>query len=135
MVRRIGLLSVSMAALALAVAGYFIQGAGAETSPVEVADFGVSPSAVAAATGGDEYDEMPGDTALFHPAATPPAAACAKSAGLGLIALTEEIAILCKDEKVLGYLVTAESGETKLVDSIQPKEDCPSEKQEEQPDA
>lgn len=136
MTRRIGLLSVSLSILGLAVAGYFVQGAGAGSAPVEVADFGVPAAAIAAASGGDEYDVMPGDTSLFHPAAAPAKAACVQGSGLGLVAVTDDIAILCRDDEILGYLVTADTGETKLVDRIaQKEEECASEKDEAQPDA
>jgi hypothetical protein len=134
MARRIGLLSVSMAALGLAVTGYFVQGAGAGSAPVHVADFGVSPADLAQASG-DEYETLAQDSPLLHPTtATSATPACAEGSDLSVVTVTGELAILCKGAEVLGYLVTAD-GETKLVDSIQPKEECSSEQDEPAPDA
>jgi hypothetical protein len=135
MARRIGLLSVSMAAMALAIGGFFIQGAGAGSAPVEVADFGAPAASVADAMGGGEYDPLPGGTALFHSAAAHSKPACVEGSGLGVVTITDDVAILCKDGEVLGYLTGMESGGAKLVDQIQPQNECPSEKDEDHPDA
>lgn len=135
MTRRIGLLSLSMAALGLAVSAYFVQGAGAVSpEPVAVADFSAPQSAVAQASGGDEYDLDTGESALFHPTNTA-SPSCEEGSGFGLIKLSDEVALLCKGGDVIGFLVTAAGEEPKFVKDLPAKQECPSAKGEHQPDA
>lgn len=135
MTRRIGLLGLAMAAMGLAVAGYFIQGASAVSAPVEIADFGVSPADLAQVSG-DEYETLAQDDALLHPTVSATSnPACAGERGFSVLNVTDGLAILCKGGEVAGYLVTPDDGVTKLVDSIQQKDECPSAKDEAAPDA
>jgi hypothetical protein len=133
MTRRIGVLSVSIAALGLAVAAYIAQGAGA-VEPVAVADFGAPQAAIAQASGGGEFDANTGDGALFHPAASAGQSACASGAGIGTISVNEEVSILCKDGEVLGFLVVEPGEDPRLVKTLQEADTCPSTGQDETDD-
>jgi hypothetical protein len=135
MTRRIGLLSISMGVLALAVAGYFVQGAGAVSpEPVAIADFGLPQAAVANASGGDEYDfENPGN-ALFHPTGES-GPSCADTTGVDTIELSDDVAILCKNGEALGFLVTSAGMAPKFVKDIPAKQECPATKDVAHPDA
>ena len=135
MTRRIGLLSISMGVLGLAVAGYFVQGAGAfAPEPVTVADFGPPQAAFANASDGDEYDFDKAENALFHPTGGR-GTACADKPGIGAINLSDDVAILCKNGEVLGFLVTSVGMAPKLVKEIPAKPECPAAKDEAHPDA
>lgn len=139
MARRIGLLSVALAALGLAVTGYYVQGAGAESTPIEIASFSVSPLSLASASSSDEYDTAPGTDAMFHPAASLTAQPCRDGAGLATLKLTAEIGVLCMDSNVLGYLVTTEGHPPKIVQEVDlngvKTDECPTQAAKQQPDA
>jgi hypothetical protein len=129
MARRIGVLTVSIAALGLAVAAYVAQGAGAGAiEPVAVADFSVPQTSVAQASGGYEFGADTGDSALFHPAANAAQPACAEGSGVATVGVNEEVSILCKDGEVLGFLVVAPGEEPRLVKTLPEPDACPSAK-------
>lgn len=141
MTQRIGLLSVAMAALGVAVTGFYVQGAGASSLPVEVASFATAPSAVASIRNADEYDVAPSDDALFHATAANAAKPCNEGAGLATLRLTAEVGVVCMDSNVLGYLVTVKGHAPKIVQEVDlaggtvTHEACPSVAAKQQPDA
>jgi hypothetical protein len=139
MARRIGLLSVSMAALSLAVTVYVIQGAGATPGePVAIAEFDAPNAAVAQAWEAPKFEMEAQDAeatsnALFHPAANMAKPACAEGRGVSTLPVNDEMAILCKDGELLGILVTAPGQEPKIVKAMRDDTSCPSETSGEEP--
>jgi hypothetical protein len=135
MALKVGILGVSVSALGLAVASYFVQGAGAVSIPVEVADFQGPAVVISAETGGDEYEFQPDSSGLRHDTNSQSAAACLEGSGFGLIKQGDETAILCDDGRVVGYLVRDSSGQTSLIELSTQKENCSAPKREAHPDA
>jgi hypothetical protein len=135
MARRLGLLSVSITALGLAVAGYFVQGAGAfAPEPVAIADFGPSATAVADSEAADSFGLE--EAELYTPASSgPEIAACAKDGALGLVNVSDDLAVVCRDGAVIGYLLTPAGEKPRLIHVSEEPKECASEKHAEHPDA
>lgn len=113
MKRPMGVLSMSLTALGLAVASYLAQGQ--SLPPVSVAEFSTPAQNVASADMGGEYDVLSSEDELFHPTATKDAAhPCADETELTTLTIAKGIAAVCFEGETVAYVLAAPGQKLRL---------------------
>lgn len=124
MKRRIGLLSISVTALGLAVASFLAQAH--SVAPVAVADFDVAPLGLASSETPDEYDSVAQQNDLFHPASAElQIRPCADRNGLTTVALSADVAAVCYEGETVGYLTAIPGQKPQLIVTPALTKECP----------